>query len=122
MNTLDDDEGMVYNLIKEAGNKGIWTRLIRTQTGLHLNIVNKCLKALESRNEIKSVQSVKDHKKTYMLFSLTPSTELTGGPWFTDNELDTEFIQQLSSAILRYIRERVSSHRIFVPIQFELSH
>ena len=38
---------------------------------------------------------------------LEPSVELTGGPWYTDNELDTEFIKLLCSACLRYIRERV---------------
>jgi hypothetical protein len=40
---------------------------------------------------------------------LEPSVELTGGPWYTDNELDTEFIKLLCSACLRYIRERVCS-------------
>jgi len=32
--------------------------------------------------------------------------ELTGGPWYTDNELDTEFIKLLSTACLHYIRDR----------------
>jgi len=41
---------------------------------------------------------------------LEPSVELTGGPWYTDNELDAEFIKSLCSACLRYIRERVSAH------------
>lgn len=38
---------------------------------------------------------------------LEPSVELTGGPWYTDNELDTEFIKLLCSACLRFVRERV---------------
>jgi DNA-directed RNA polymerase III subunit RPC6 len=42
-----------------------------------------------------------------MMAHLEPSVELTGGPWYTDNELDTEFIKLLCSACLRYIRERV---------------
>jgi len=41
---------------------------------------------------------------------LEPSVELTGGPWYTDNELDTEFIKLLCGACLRYIRERVCHH------------
>ena len=41
-----------------------------------------------------------------MLFNLTPSVELTGGPWFTDNELDTEFIRQLLNAVLTFIKGR----------------
>nr|VWP00844.1 Peroxisomal biogenesis factor [Ganoderma boninense] len=41
-----------------------------------------------------------------MLFHLEPSVEMTGGPWYTDNELDTEFIKLLCSASLRFIRDR----------------
>jgi len=43
-----------------------------------------------------------------MLAHLEPSVEVTGGPWYTDNELDTEFIKLLSTACLHYIRDRVS--------------
>lgn len=41
-----------------------------------------------------------------MLYNLTPSVELTGGPWFTDNELDTEFIKQLLHAVLGFVRSK----------------
>lgn len=46
-------------------------------------------------------------RKLYMLFHLTPSVEMTGGPWFTDHELDTEFIKQLLGAVLSFIKQRV---------------
>jgi DNA-directed RNA polymerase III subunit RPC6 len=46
-------------------------------------------------------------RKMYMLSELEPSVELTGGPWYTDNELDTEFIKNLSAAILHYIKDQV---------------
>ena len=42
-----------------------------------------------------------------MLYHLDPSVEMTGGPWYTDNELDTEFIKLLSAACLKFIRDRV---------------
>lgn len=42
-----------------------------------------------------------------MMAHLEPSVELTGGPWYTDGELDTEFIKLLCSACLRFIRDRV---------------
>lgn len=38
---------------------GIWTKFIKTQTNLHQTVINKVLKALESKNEVKSVKSVK---------------------------------------------------------------
>jgi len=43
-----------------------------------------------------------------MLEGLDPSVALTGGPWYTDNELDTEFIQHLTGACLKFIRDLVS--------------
>jgi DNA-directed RNA polymerase III subunit RPC6 len=42
-----------------------------------------------------------------MLFHLDPSVEMTGGPWYTDNELDTEFIKLLSRACLQFVKDRV---------------
>ncbi|KAI0694240.1 hypothetical protein C8T65DRAFT_744436 [Cerioporus squamosus] len=36
-----------------------------------------------------------------MLYHLQPSEVMTGGPWYTDNELDTEFIKLLCSAYSR---------------------
>ena len=42
-----------------------------------------------------------------MLAHLDPSVELTGGPWYTDNELDTEFIKLLCGTCLRLIQEKV---------------
>jgi DNA-directed RNA polymerase III subunit RPC6 len=43
-----------------------------------------------------------------MMFHLDPSVEMTGGPWYTDNELDTEFIKLLCRACLQFIKDRVS--------------
>lgn len=43
-----------------------------------------------------------------MLYGITPSIEVSGGPWYTDNELDTSFIQELAMACLRFIQQKVS--------------
>lgn len=44
-----------------------------------------------------------------MLAHLEPSSAITGGPWYTDNELDTEFIKMLMNLCLKFIAERVRS-------------
>lgn len=44
-----------------------------------------------------------------MLFDLEPSTELTGGPWFSENELDLEFIDEICKVCYRYILSQVPS-------------
>lgn len=38
-----------------------------------------------------------------MLYNLQPSIDVTGGPWFTDSELDTEFISSLLSIVFRFV-------------------
>lgn len=42
-----------------------------------------------------------------MLYELEPSVELTGGPWYTDNELDTAFVKALTVVCERFVREAV---------------
>jgi DNA-directed RNA polymerase III subunit RPC6 len=128
----DQDERMVYQHIKDAGNTGIWMKDLIKNTGLHRNVLNKAVKTLESKAIIKAVKSVKHpSRKIFMLASLTPSVEISGylirhsgvlcgghdnkktnsflcrGAWFTDHELDTALIGSLSQACLRYISNRL---------------
>ena len=56
-------ERVVYQLVKESGTLGIWMRDIRTKTKLSQIILNKTLKALESKKLIKAVKSVHASKK-----------------------------------------------------------
>lgn len=107
MGKLDENEGMVYQHINDSRNEGIWTKQLKTRTNLHQTIINRCLKSLEQKQLVKAVKSVKyPTRKIYMLYGLTPSIELSGGPWYTDNELDTGFINELSMACLNYIRSK----------------
>jgi DNA-directed RNA polymerase III subunit RPC6 len=43
-----------------------------------------------------------------MLANVTPSLDVTGGPWYAGNDLDTEFIGALQSLAKQYIRKKVS--------------
>lgn len=100
---MTDDEAMVYSYIEASGREGIWTKTIKAKTNLHQHVVVRCLKALENQRYIKSIKSVKHPtRKIYMLYNLQPSIEVTGGPWFTDSELDTEFIDSLLTVIWRF--------------------
>lgn len=91
--------------IKGSDNRGIWTKDLKTRTNLHQTVLNKVLKSLETTKKlIKSVRNVKNPtRKVYMLIGLSPSTEITGGPWFSETELDVEFINELCRVILRFI-------------------
>ncbi|ODV81969.1 34-kDa subunit of RNA polymerase III (C) [Suhomyces tanzawaensis NRRL Y-17324] len=100
---MSDDEAMIYSYIEASAREGIWTKTIKAKTNLHQHVVVRCLKSLENQRYIKSIKSVKHPtRKIYMLYNLQPSIEVTGGPWFTDSELDTEFIDSLLTVIWRY--------------------
>lgn len=105
LGSMDANELIIFNHIKEARNEGLWTKLIKARTNLHQTVMTRCLRLLEQKQLVKSVKSVKfPTRKIYMLYDLTPSIELSGGPWYTDNELDTGFIHELSMACLRYVQ------------------
>lgn len=107
MGQLDHDEGIIYSFIRVAGNEGIWTKQLKLRANLHQTVMQRCLKSLESKGLIKAVKSVKfPTRKIYMLSSLTPSVELSGGPWYTDNELDTVFIDQLCTVLYQFIASK----------------
>lgn len=54
----DNEEKIVYGIIEEGGNKGIWIRDIRFKSNLLMTQLNKILKSLENKKLIKAVKSV----------------------------------------------------------------
>lgn len=104
LTSMTDDEQMIYSYIEASGREGIWTKTLKAKTNMHQHIVMRCLKQLESQRYVKLIKSVKHPtRKIYMLYNLQPSVDVTGGPWFTDSELDTEFIDSLLTVVWRYI-------------------
>ncbi|KIJ94152.1 hypothetical protein K443DRAFT_683996 [Laccaria amethystina LaAM-08-1] len=103
---LTGEENLVLSHIKIAANEGIWTKHLKAKTNLHQTVIDRCLKTLVQKRLIKRVPSVQHPtRKIYMLEGLEPSIALTGGPWYTDNELDTEFIQNLTEACYKFISD-----------------
>ena len=41
-----------------------------------------------------------------MLSEIVPAKEITGGPWYTDQEFDSEFIDELCRYIIQYVSEQ----------------
>ncbi|KAL9932936.1 hypothetical protein V8E36_008191 [Tilletia maclaganii] len=109
MAELEGNDLLVYTHIRDSGNEGIWTKTIKVRANLHQTVVNRCLKSLEQKHLIKTVKNVKfPTRKIVMLANLEPSSELSGGPWYSDTELDEAFIEAISNVCLRFIQERVS--------------
>ncbi|KAI4198981.1 MAG: hypothetical protein LQ350_004897 [Teloschistes chrysophthalmus] len=104
LKALSADEAIVYSYIETAGRQGIWSRILRSRSNLHMTVMTRCLKTLEGKNYIKQIKTVKfPNRKTYMLAGLQPSEDVTGGPFYTDGVLDDEFVHQMAKWTERYI-------------------
>ena len=108
LKVLNHDELIIYKLIQQSQTKGIWLKLLRDKSQLHTKIVNDSIKRMEKLKIVKQVKSVKTNKKVYMLYEMEPNIELTGGSWYTDEEMDMEFINELCSSILKFITSKSS--------------
>ncbi|CAF0812065.1 unnamed protein product [Brachionus calyciflorus] len=105
--TGDVDEKLVFSIIKESGNKGIWIRDISIKTNVKSTALNKTLKSLETKKLIKSVQSVNaNKKKVYMLYDLEPDRSITGGAWYSGKEFESEFVEILNEQCYHFLVQR----------------
>ncbi|KAK7241830.1 RNA polymerase III [Aureococcus anophagefferens] len=66
--------------------------------------LNKALKVLESRKLVKTVKSVQQNEKLYMAYDLVPTREVSGGPWYTDQEFDHEFVGAIKKIVVKYVQ------------------
>ncbi|XP_064485508.1 DNA-directed RNA polymerase III subunit RPC6-like [Ornithodoros turicata] len=108
----DREEKVVYQIVEEASNKGIWIRDIRMKSGLVLTQLNKILKNLESKKLIKAVKSVSaSKKKVYMLYNLEPDRSITGGAWYSDQDFESEFVQVLNQQCYRFLQKKLTIAR-----------
>lgn len=103
---LSMDDMLIYQLIREAKTQGVWSRDLKLRSNLQQAQVARILKILEQRTLIKAVRSVEGaNRKVYMLYDLEPAREVTGGAWYTDRHLDSEFVGQAREICLQYISQ-----------------
>ena len=101
---LASEDLLVYQIIQQSGNSGIWTKELKQRSNLPQAQITKIFKSLEARKLIKAVKSVsQQNRKVYMLFELEPSREITGGAWYTEHEYDAEFINVLREQCEKFI-------------------
>ena len=111
----DNEEKIVYTIIEEAGNKGIWIRDIRFKSNLMLTQLNKILKSLETKKFIKAVKSVAaGKKKVYMLNNLEPDRSVTGGAWYQDQDFEAEFVEILNQQCYRFLEQKRDSTKDYL--------
>lgn len=100
---------LIYQLIEQSGNRGIWTRDLKFKSNLQAPQITKILKVLEQRKLVKCVPLAQaKNKKIYMLFNIEPHPEVSGDMWINTEagEIDAPFIAQLNQQTLRYIQQK----------------
>jgi len=101
---LTNEQEMVYSLVDDAGAEGIWSKTIKTRSGLHDTTMRQALKALETKRLISDMKNVQHPtRKMYIKSSIRPSDNATGGAWFTEGELDEEFIEAICEVLYNHI-------------------
>lgn len=96
-------EALILNLIGQSGSSGMWLRDIKSKTNIPHNLVLKILKVLEDTRKIKSIKSVKNNRKTYVLYDIKPDEDVSGGVWFSNNDVDLVFVNKLMDIIYQYV-------------------
>lgn len=100
---LNEEHHKIYSLIEQAGNKGIWRGDIKKKTNLDEKQLALILKEMIHRELIKEVISVTDKKKNLFLFEMNPSSEVTGGIWFSGSSFNSELIDQLIPHVVQFV-------------------
>jgi len=102
---LSAEEKMIYSHVEDAHQKGIWLKDLKKRTNIAPATVQKTMGKLEGQRLVKSVKNVRaPAQKTYMLFHLVPSDDVTGGSFFDGGDLDESLIEELSNLIIFHVR------------------
>ena len=97
----------VYKAIEATGSRGAWKRSLRYKTDLHPERLGKALKALEKDKLVKQVNSVQ-HKsrKVYLVSGVRLTEDITGGCWYTDAEIDQDFVDEITEFVINFVKQR----------------
>lgn len=102
---------MVYSLIDDAGGDGIWSQTLQKRLNMHDSVMKNALKQLQAKGLIAPFKNVEHpNKKMYIKASIRPSDRATGGPWYTDQNFDDAFIEELQRVVYDFIKRQGSYH------------
>ncbi|EJW05385.1 hypothetical protein EDEG_00049 [Edhazardia aedis USNM 41457] len=104
-----DEERIIYQLIAETNGKGLWLRDIKMKSNIPQNLINKILQQMENKKIIKSIKSVKNNRKIYVLYSDKVCEDVTGGVWFNDGEIDDEFFNCVVKLVIKYLNDNYAN-------------
>ena len=95
---------MVYEQIEDSGGDGIWLKTIRVRLNMHESAVTAAVKHLVAQHLVKDLKNVANtHRKMYIKVGVQQSERSTGGPWYTDGELDETFVEAVMDKLYYHI-------------------
>ncbi|RCI12073.1 hypothetical protein L249_0516 [Ophiocordyceps polyrhachis-furcata BCC 54312] len=102
-----DEQAMVYSLIDDAGGDGIWSQTLLRRLNMHDSVLKNAIKQLQAKGLVAPFKNVEHpNKKMYIKASIRPSDRATGGPWYTDQNLDEAFIEDLQRVVFDFIKRQ----------------
>jgi DNA-directed RNA polymerase III subunit RPC6 len=114
---LDPIEVLVYELLEEAGNKGLCVKELSMQMKQPAARINKLLGSMEKKGLIKFIKSIQSKKrKVWMLRELEPATEVSGGMWYQDATFNGELISVLRDRCLEYLEKQGRASRVEITL------
>ena len=108
MMKLQGEDILVLQIVREAGEKGVWNGDIKAKTAIPILRINKHLTNLEKQRLVFS-KSVNHNKKMWFLEGISPADDVTGGFLFADQEFDKGLMKDLFAQIKMLLSDRASS-------------
>ncbi|KRZ32684.1 DNA-directed RNA polymerase III subunit RPC6, partial [Trichinella pseudospiralis] len=107
---LDPLEKLLYQLIADAKNMGIWIGDLKSKSNIPHRRLMKVIRSMENRKIIKTYHSMAhSRKKVCMLYDLEPHPMIVGGSFFTDEMFDTEFLASISEYCLKFLKSKADN-------------
>jgi DNA-directed RNA polymerase III subunit RPC6 len=101
---LSEEHKLIFKLISDASIQGIWAKDLASKSKIPAGTLSRLTKTMEHRKLIKQITPAQyKSRKVWMLYELEPATELSGGSWYKDGQIDSDLIQRLRSATLEYV-------------------
>uniref|UniRef100_A0A914Z6C6 DNA-directed RNA polymerase III subunit RPC6 n=1 Tax=Panagrolaimus superbus TaxID=310955 RepID=A0A914Z6C6_9BILA len=103
---LTAEEQLVFSLIEESNTKGIWIKEIRDRSGLPETQMKRVLKNLEKKKLVKAIKAVGTTRKCYMLYNIEADESVSGGVFYSNQEVDSSFVQTLMDVSVVFLQKR----------------
>ncbi|KAK9077777.1 hypothetical protein SSX86_006115 [Deinandra increscens subsp. villosa] len=102
---LAESDQLVLDTIRNKGEEAISKRNLQYETKLPATAVTKCIKNLIALSLIKEIPHAQMKGKHYIATEFNPSNNVSGGVWYVDGHLDTEFIEQLKDLCFKIVKK-----------------